>query len=61
MIFRKSTELLRLLQLKSIGTLGDYTKAVICIDIVSGLLALEIDSVGIFNFNIKICLYYFVF
>ncbi|XP_055599393.1 origin recognition complex subunit 6 [Uranotaenia lowii] len=42
----KSTELLRLLQVKSSGgvaNLGDYARATICIDLASGLLGLPFD------------------
>lgn len=43
----KSTELLRLLEIKSSGgatNLGDYAKATICIDLASVLLALPFDN-----------------
>ncbi|XP_055628072.1 origin recognition complex subunit 6 [Toxorhynchites rutilus septentrionalis] len=43
----KSTELLRLLQLKSAGgvaNLGDYAKATICIDLATGLLGLPFHN-----------------
>ncbi|XP_058835110.1 origin recognition complex subunit 6 [Topomyia yanbarensis] len=43
----KSTELLRLLQIKSAGgvvSLGDYAKAIICIDLAASLLGLPCDN-----------------
>ncbi|XP_053688659.1 origin recognition complex subunit 6 [Sabethes cyaneus] len=43
----KSTELLRLLQIKSVGSvanLGDYAKAIICVDLACSLLGLPFDA-----------------